>query len=449
MNAVIEGGTIVTMGPKGTIKNGAIVVENDKVAEMGRLGAIRPKYRGYERIIAKNKVIIPGLINTHHHAAMSLLRGYADDLDLKTWLEQRIWPIEKEMTSQDIQVGALLTAIESITSGVTTINTMYHYSPDYNEAKALVEAGLRGVVGHVCFSWRKKQDLRALKSMARTWHNQNEGLVRVSVDPHSPYTVDPGYMKELGTLTCELNEKYGSDNSPIIQHIHVAETADEPLKVEEAFNINVEGGIVEYLDTLGVLSKHVVAAHCTHLTKKDIEILRKRDVKVSHNPVSNLKLASGISPVSKLLDAGVIVSLGTDSSCSNNSSDMFEVMKVAALLQKGISGDPTALSASQVLRMATIDGAKALHWDREIGAIEEGKKADLAIIDFRKPHLTPVYNEVNHIIYSGKSSDVDTVIINGKIVMENKEIKTVNVERVLTMMEKVKRDLLERVSKDF
>lgn len=449
MNAVVEGGTLVTMGPQGIVKNGAIVVENDEVVDIGKLSAIKSKCRGYERISAKNKVVIPGLINTHHHAAMSLLRGYADDLDLKTWLEKRIWPIEKEMTNQDIQIGALLTAVESIMSGVTTINTMYHYSPDYNEAKALVETGLRGVVGHVCFSWRKKQDLRALESLARTWHNQNDGLVRVSVDPHSPYTVDPDYMKELRTLTCELNEKYGSAGSPIIQHIHVAETADEPLKVEEAFNVKVEGGMVEYLDTLGVLSKNVVAAHCTHLTEKDIRIMRKREVKVSHTPVSNLKLASGISPVSKLLKACVTVSLGTDSSCSNNSSDMFEVMKVAALLQKGICRDPTVLSASQVLNMATVNGARALHWDREIGSIEEGKKADLAIVDFRKPHLTPVYNEANHLIYSAKASDVDTVIINGRIVMENKEIKTVNVRRVLAQVEKAKHGLLERVSKDF
>ncbi len=229
----------------------------------------------------------------------------------------------------------------------------------------------------------------------------------------------------------------------------MAETADEPLKVEQAFNIDIEGGIVEYLDTLGVLSEHVVTAHCTHLTEKDIEIMSKRKVKVSHNPVSNLKLASGISPVSKLLETRITVSLGTDSSCSNNSSDMFEVMKVAALLQKGICGDPTALSTSQVLRMATIDGARTLHWDKEIGTIEEGKKADLTIIDFHKPHLTPVYNETNHIIYSSKASDVDTVIINGKIVMEDKDIKTVNVEQVLNTVEEAKRDLLERVGKDF
>ncbi|MDH5447952.1 MAG: amidohydrolase [Candidatus Bathyarchaeota archaeon] len=447
MNLIIEGGTIVTVSRRGTLKNGAIVIEGDKIVEVGKTDKLKPKYRRYEKINAKNKVVIPGLINTHHHAAMSILRGYADDLDLKTWLEKRIWPVEKCMTSRDIYAGALLTAVESIMGGTTTINTMYHYTDKYNEAQAFAEASLRGVVGHVCFSWRKKHDRKALESLVRTWHNKKGGLIRVSVDPHAPYTVDSDYMGKLRVFTQELNEKYASHNSPIIWHIHVAETSDEPRKTRQAFNVDVKGGVVEYLDALGVLSCDVVAAHCVHLTKKDVEILRNRRVKVAHNPVSNLKLASGISPVQQLLKKGVTVSLGTDSSCSNNSSDMFEVMKVAALLHKGISRDPTVLSAEQILRMATINGAKALCWNREIGSIERGKKADLAIVDFKKPHLTPVYNETSHLVYSAKNADVDTVIINGKIVMENRKIKTVNVDKVMALVEKTKYSLLERVDK--
>jgi 5-methylthioadenosine/S-adenosylhomocysteine deaminase len=351
------------------------------------------------------------------------------------------------MTSQDIYAGALLTAVESVMGGTTTVNTMHHYFDEYNEARAFAETGLRGVVGHVCFSWRKKQDRRALQSMAKTWHNKKDGLIRISVDPHAPYTVDPEYMKELRAFTQELNKKHASSEVPIIWHTHVAETSDEPERVKQIFNVSVKGGVVEYLDTLGVLSHDVVAAHCVHLTEKDIAILQERRVKVAHNPISNLKLASGVSPVPQLLKKGVTVSLGTDSSCSNNSSDMFEVMKVAALLHKGIGGDPTALSAEQVLRMATIDGAKALGWDKEIGSIETGKKADLTIINFNKPHLKPLYKEESHLVYATKSADVDTVIINGKIVMDGREIGTVNVDKVMEQVEKTKHNLLKRVKR--
>jgi 5-methylthioadenosine/S-adenosylhomocysteine deaminase len=447
MSLLIEGGTIITVSHKGTVKNGAIVIEDDRIVEVGKTSKLKSKYRRYEKINAKNKVVIPGLINTHHHAAMSILRGYADDLDLKTWLEKWIWPIEKHMTSQDIYAGALLTAVESVMGGTTTVNTMHHYFDEYNEARAFAETGLRGVVGHVCFSWRKKQDRRALQSMAKTWHNKKDGLIRISVDPHAPYTVDPEYMKELRAFTQELNKKHASSEVPIIWHTHVAETSDEPERVKQIFNVSVKGGVVEYLDTLGVLSHDVVAAHCVHLTEKDIAILQERRVKVAHNPISNLKLASGVSPVPQLLKKGVTVSLGTDSSCSNNSSDMFEVMKVAALLHKGIGGDPTALSAEQVLRMATIDGAKALGWDKEIGSIETGKKADLTIINFNKPHLKPLYKEESHLVYATKSADVDTVIINGKIVMDGREIGTVNVDKVMEQVEKTKHNLLKRVKR--
>jgi len=445
MNLLVEGGTIITVSHKGIVKDGAIAINDDKIEEVGKTSKLKPKYRRYEKINAKNKVIIPGVTNTHHHAAMSLLRGYADDLDLKTWLEKWIWPIEKHMTGKDIYIGALLTAVESIMGGTTTINTMYHYTDEYNEARAFAEMGLRGVVGHVCFSWRKKQDKRALQSLAKTWHNKKDGLIRASVDPHAPYTVDPEYMKELREFTQELNKKYASPKMPIIWHTHIAETSNEPEKIRQSFKIRVKGGVVEYLDTLEVLSQDVVAAHCVHLTEKDKEILKERRVKVAHNPISNLKLASGISPVPQLLKKGVTVSLGTDSSCSNNSSDMFEVMKVAALLHKGMGNDPTALSAEQALRMATIEGAKALSWDKDIGSIEVGKKADLTIIDFYKPHLRPVYKEESHLVYAVKSADVDTVIINGKIVMEDREVKTVNVDKIMALVEKTKHSLLDRV----
>ncbi|MBE0511532.1 amidohydrolase [Candidatus Bathyarchaeota archaeon] len=441
----IDGGTVVTMSHKGIIRNGAIVIENGCIVDVGKSAELKRKYSGYEKINAKGKVVIPGLVNTHQHAAMSLLRGYADDCPLNEWLEKWIWPLEKHITGRDIYVGALLTAVDSIMGGTTTVNTMYHYMEGGNEAQAFAEAGLRGVIGHVCFSWRKKEDRKALRNLAKDWHNRENGLIRVSVDPHAAYTVDPEYMKELRETTKKLDEKYGSPNSPIIWHMHVAETQDEPEKIQQAFNVSIRGGIVEYLDSLGVLGKDVIATHCVALTQRDIKILKEREVKVSHNPVSNLKLASGVSPVPSLIKAGVTVALGTDSPCSNNDTDMFGVMKTTAILHKGIHKDPTLMPAEQVLRMATIEGAKALLWDKQIGSIEIGKNADLAIVDFKKPHLCPLFNEISHLVYSARASDVDTVLINGKIVMENREITTIDVHKVLEMAEKTKEKLLARL----
>ncbi len=446
MNILIHSGTILTLKNRRVIYQGAVAIEDKTIVDVGKSAELKRKYgRGYEKINAKGKVIIPGFVNTHQHAAMSLLRGYADDLPLQEWLEKWIWPIEKLMAPHDIYIGALLTAAESIMSGITTVNTMYHYTPKENEAKAFVDAGLRGVIGHVCFSWRKKEDRKALENLAKTWHNKVEGLIRVSVDPHAPYTVDPEYMKELKNLRNELKGKYGSEEAPIIWHTHMAETDDECEKIKKTFNVQIKKGVMEYLDSLGVLDEKIVAAHCVALTDKDIAVMKKRGVKVSHNPISNLKLASGISPVPKMLAENITVSLGTDSPCSNNTADMFDVMKTAALTHKGVNKNPTLMPAEKVLEMATIEGAKALSWENEIGTIEVGKKADLAIIDFKKPHLCPLYNEMSHLVYAAKASDVDTVIINGKVIMENRKIQTIKINRLMKKAAKTKEQLLAKL----
>ena len=429
------------------IRQGAIAIEDKVIVDIGRTHELRRKYgRGYEKIDAKGKVVTPGLINTHQHAAMSLLRGYADDLPLQEWLEKWIWPIEKHMTAHDVYIGALLTAIESIMGGTTTVNTMYHYTPEENEAKAFADAGLRGVIGHVCFSWRKNEDREALEDLAKNWHNKADGLIRVSVDPHAPYSVDSEYMKELKVIREELNNKYGSEKAPIICHIHAAETSDEMEKIRKAFKIQFKNGVMAYLDSLGVLDERLIAAHCVALTDKDMAIMKKRNVKVSHNPISNLKLASGISPVPKMLKKGITVSLGTDSPCSNNTADMFEIMKTTAIIHKGINKNPTVMPAEQVLEMATIEGAKALSWENEIGSIEAGKKADLSIISLKRPHLCPLYSEASHLVYAAKASDVETVIINGRIVMENGKLTMLNIEKVMDMVEKAKNNLLSKLN---
>ncbi|MCW3977805.1 MAG: amidohydrolase [Candidatus Bathyarchaeota archaeon] len=445
MNLKIADATVVTMDHKRTLHHATLIIEDGRITDLGKHARLKHKYPRYEKLDAAGKVIIPGLVNTHQHMAMSLLRGYADDIPLQEWLDKWIWPLEKHLAGHDIHVGALLAAVEAVMSGTTTINTMYHFKEEGNEAQALAEVGLRGIVGHVCFSWRKDADKKALRNLARDWHNQANGLIRTSVDPHAPYTVDPEYLTELREITRELNVKHGSSHAPIMWHTHLAETSDEPNKINRAFKVSIHGGIVEYLDSLGILDSDIVAAHCVALSPRDILILKQRDVKVSHNPISNLKLGSGISPVPEMLKSGVAVSLGTDSACSNNSADMFQVMKTTALLHKGVQKEPTLLPAEQVLEMATFAGAKALLWEKEIGSIEVGKDADLIMIDFHKPHLRPLYNETRHLVYSAKAADVDTVLVKGRIVMENRKVVTVDVEKILDLAETTKQRLLARL----
>lgn len=434
------GGSIVTMSEIGIVRDGCIIVEDGEIIDVGSRD-LASRYPGYDKIDASGCVAIPGLINCHHHIAMGLLRGYADDLALSEWLEKWVWPFESKLTGYDIYVGALLTAVESILSGCTTVNTMYHYAPDYSEAKAIMDSGMRGVVGHVCFSWRREDDLKLTDHLYREWHGK-DGRIRVSIDPHACYTVDPSYMVELHNLCLELNDK--SHESPVTFHTHLAETEDEPVKVKKAFGVETGKSVVSYMEKLGVLDEYTVAAHCVYVSEDDISILAKRRVKVVHCPVSNLKLSSGIAPIPAMLKRGVKVTIGTDSVCSHNRSDMFETMKFTALIHKGVCRDPTVMPAFSVLKAATISAAEALMWDK-LGAIKPGYYADIAILDFRKPHLTPLYDEYSHIIYAARGSDVRYVLIDGKLVVDEGRITTVDVEWLLEEAVKARDSVLDRI----
>ncbi|WEU41049.1 MAG: amidohydrolase [Candidatus Odinarchaeum yellowstonii] len=439
-------GVVLTMDLKNTvIRDGCVVVEDDRIIDVGKYSELKNKYHGYEKFNCNNKIVMPPFINCHTHASMTLLRGYADDLPLFEWLTKWIFPVEKTLTPSDIYLGTRLAVIESALSGVSCLNTMYYFMD--MEAEAISQAGLRGVVGHVCFSNTKKQDASITFNLVKKWHKAKNGLIRVSVDPHSVYTVDPVYLKELYQLKKELNDKYGSVEAPIKWHIHTAETADELVKMRESFSSSENSevkklvsdnydGVFDYLNRLNVLDEHIVAAHCVHLTDRDISLIREKSVNVVHNPVSNLKLASGVSPLPKLLNNKINVSLGTDGPCSNNSLDMFETVKITALLHKGVNLNPTVLPAHEVIKMATINGARTLGWDSEIGSIEKGKKADLLIIDLSKPHATPLYNEFSQLVYALKSSDVDSLLVNGRFIIENKVMKTVNVEDTISKVVK-------------
>lgn len=455
MDIAISNCRIITMDENHfSWKNATIVIEEDKITDIGKNIAI-PK--GCEKIDASGCVVIPGLVNAHTHAAMALLRGYADDLDLQTWLNDYIWPLEATFGPDDIYLGAKLCAVEAALAGCTVLNSMYHFSSE--EAKGISKAGIRGTVGHVCFSWRKKHDLQETEKLAREWHGKKR--IRVSVDPHAPYTVDPEYYKELRDLTTELNSRYGTSEVPIIWHTHLAETEDEMLKVQRAAiewekqGIEVNSNMlkrspIEYLDILGVLlpntgtKSDVVAAHCVSLTDRDLKIIANKGIRVSHNPTSNLKLASGITKLSTMLDNNALVALGTDGP-TLTPVDMFGTMKLASLLQKGINSDPTAIPGKQALKMATLDGARALSWDKEIGSLEVGKKADLVLVNFRKPHLSPVFSEISHLVNAVNPGDVRTTIVDGDIIVEDGQILTVDVEKLLDDVAELKEDILSRL----
>jgi len=447
MEWLLHCGFLITMCNDAFLRDYAVIIEDNRIVDVLPYGDARRKYSGYEKLDASDSIVLPGLVNLHTHAAMSILRGYADDLPLHIWLKEKIWPLEALLTPQDIYLGALLAAAESALMGTTVLNTMYHYmDSDLNEANAISKVGLRVVAGHVCFSWRKDEDKTRLDGMVKKWHGARDGLVRISVDPHAPYTVDPEFLKELRYVTDDFNVKY-SEKGHITYHIHVAETKDEPRQIKEAFNVSLDRGVLSYLDSLGILKDDVVAAHCVWLTDEDVRVLANRGVSVAHNPVSNLKLASGIAPVPKLLRAGVNVGLGTDSACSNNTLDMFETMKLASLLHKGVNYEPTLLPAKTVLMMATVNGAKALKWDSDIGTIEVGKKADMIAVRYKgRPHLSPIYDPISHLVYAARSLDVKHVLVNGKIIVEDGKLKTVDLPAILDKVAKVKESLLSRLS---
>ncbi len=430
MEWVLTGRSVVTFDEKNSvIKRGALVVEDGKIVDLGKKDIILRRYPRYERIDVPRGIILPGFVNAHTHAAMTLLRGYADDLPLHEWLEEKIFPLEARLTEGDVYVGAKLAAAESIQAGVTTLNSMYHFMN--GEARAFEETGIRAVIGHVCFSWRKEEDIRETKKLFEKWHGR-EGRIRVSVDPHAPYTVDPEYMKELHALAEDMQEKYGERQ--VIVHTHLAETEREFGLVKEKYGehpaVKESSSVVEYLEKLGVLSEKVVAAHCVWVDERDVQILAGKRVKVVHNPVSNLKLGSGISPLRKLLKAGVTVALGTDGACSNNTLDMLETAKFASLLAKGISRDPTSLPATKVGRMLTVEGAKALMWDDEIGSLEVGKDADVIVLDFSRPGGIPLYDEFSHLVYVARSTDVKYVFVKGKLLLEEGKLLTLDLDEL-------------------
>jgi len=412
------------------IKKGSVIVENDKIIEITDKTGI---HKADEIINGEKKVLMPGLVNTHTHLSMSLLRGLADDLPLDTWLNDHIWPVEANLRGEYCYTGALLACVEMIKSGTTTFNDMYFFMDDV--AKAVDEAGLRGILSHGMIDLgdeeKRKAEFKETIRIIEKCHDTADGRIKVAFGPHAPYTCSEELLRGV-------REK--ADKMGLKIHIHVSETEFEIQQVTEAHGSRP----FEYLDEIGFLGDNVIAAHAVWLSDKEIEVIKNNRVNLSNNPASNMKLASGISPVSKLIGADVNVSLGTDGAASNNNLDMIEEMKIAALLQKVNTMDSTVLPAQKVFEMATTCGAKALGLQNEIGTIEIRKKADLVILDMNTSHLTPFRHPVSHLVYAANGGDVDTVICNGEILMQNRELKVLDEAEVIKLAENAAEELLSK-----
>lgn len=361
-------------------------------------------------IDGRGMVAMPGLINAHNHASMSLLRAFSDDLKLMDWLDKKMLPAEARMTKEDIYWGTMLGAAEMIASGTTAFADMYVQMDAV--AQAVVDSGMRAALTRGLVFLEDDGGRRMIEALdlIDNWSGAGDGRITTMIGPHAPYTCPPQPLTEVIELA-------RSRHIPL--HIHLAETLEEVEKIRARYHQTP----TEYLHELGLFSDtHVLLAHAVHLTTDDVRLLRGMRGGVSHNPVSNLKLGCGIAPVREMLSQGVTVGLGTDGAGSATTLDMFAEVKAATWLQKLDSGDPTVLPAEQALRMATIESAKLLGIDAEVGTLEVGKRADLILIDLDKPHLQPVHDLHSLIAYSATGADVDTTIVNGQILMRKRQL---------------------------
>lgn len=420
---IVSGGTVITMnGDRLILEDGAVVVRGDAIVAVGFRTEIEEKYTAAQTINAQGKLVLPGFINGHTHAAMTLFRGLHDDVTLDDWLRKYIFPAEaKNVTEEFVRWGTRLAAAEQIRGGVTTFADMYYFEDAVaEETKA---AGLRGVLGETIIDFPAPDNKSEAEMLAYTekflqrWHG--DPLIHAAPAPHSIYTCSQKTLQDAATLA----RKY---HAPIL--IHVAEMKKE-LDDSRAQNGTTP---VQYLNKIGVLGADVLAAHCIFVDEADRKILAEKHVGCVHNPSSNMMLASGVSPVPELRTAGVAVGLGTDGPAgSNNDVDLMEEMDLAAKLQKITKMDPRALGAKAVVEMATIEGAKALHMEKEIGSLETGKKADVIVIGLDAPNAVPMYDVYAQLAYALKGKDVETVVIGGRVVMRDRKVLTVKEDEVM------------------
>jgi 5-methylthioadenosine/S-adenosylhomocysteine deaminase len=414
---LILGGTVVTMdGSRRIIENGAIAIIDSKIVAIGPRAEIQREYSASRTIDAGNRLIIPGLINGHTHIPMTLFRGLADDLDLQEWLTKYIFPAEaKNVTEEFVRAGARLGLAEMIRGGTTTYCDMYYFEDAIADETA--KAGVRGVLGETVIDFPVADNKTNAEAMAYVEkfisHWKGHELIVAAIAPHAPYTVSEDHLKAARAFS----DRTGC---PIVTHI--SETKREVDDSEK----DKGASPVAYLERIGFLNNRVIAAHVVWPVGTDLDVLKRRGVGVVHNPQSNMKLASGVAPVPKMLTEGVLLGLGTDGAASNNDLNMWEEMDTAAKLHKVFSGDPKVLTALQAFELATIRGAAALHLEKEIGSLETGKRADIVILERDALNQIPLYNLYSDLVYATKASDVETVVINGRVVMRSRRLLTLD-----------------------
>jgi 5-methylthioadenosine/S-adenosylhomocysteine deaminase len=430
---IVSGGTVVTMDRvRAIVEDGAVVIKGDTILEVGSRAELEGKYQAAQTIDARGTLVLPGFVNGHTHVPMTLFRGLHDDVTLDEWLHKYIFPAEaKNVNEEFVRWGTRLAAAEQIRSGITTFADMYYFEDVIaQETKA---AGMRGVLGETFIDFPAPDNKSEAEMLAYTekflkrW--QGDPLIQAAPAPHSIYTCSRKTLQDSAALA----RKY---QAPIL--IHVAEMKKEWEDSEKQNGMSPVG----YLNSIGVLGPDVVAAHCIYVDETDRELLAQKQVGCVHNPSSNMMLASGVSPVPEMRAAGVAVGLGTDGPAgSNNDLDLMEEMDLAAKLAKITKMSPTALNAKAVVEMATIDGAKALHMDKEIGSLEPGKKADLILISLDEPNAVPMYDIYAQLAYALKASDVETVVIGGKVVMRDRKLLTVNEEQAIRKAREYKKTI--------
>lgn len=419
MKTIIVDASIVTLQDDDFfIKKGSIAFEGDRICYVGPTPL---NLDTYDKVIkAEGKAVLPGLINTHGHAAMSLLRGFADDLPLKEWLETKVWPMEGRFGAEQVKWGTYLAVLEMLKTGTTCFVDMYDHMDQVGQVAE--ESGIRavlcrGVIG-LCSPEEQKSKLSEAVGFAREWNGAASGRITTMMAPHAPYTCPPAYISRIVDKAAELNV-------PI--HIHMSETQREVEQNVREYGMRP----VAHLKHIGVFERPTLVAHAVHLTGEELDVLQEYQVKVSHNPGSNLKLGSGIAPVPQMLKRGIDVSLGTDSAASNNNLDMFEEMRLAALIHKGASMDPLAVPAESALKMATISGAKAVFLGERTGSLEIGKKADFIMVNMNRPHLQPSHDVVSHLVYSAYGLDVSDVYVDGKLLVQDGQCLTLDEEKIM------------------
>lgn len=415
---LIVGGTVVTMDKdRRVIEDGAVTVKNGEIASVGTRAAVTKNLRCKQTINANGKVVIPGLINTHTHVPMGLFRGIADDLDLQDWLTRYIFPAEaKNVNEEFVRAGTRLGLAEFIRGGTTTFCDMYYFEDAIADETA--KAGVRAVLGETLIDFpapdNKTFDEAVVytEKFVKKW--QGHRLIVPAIAPHAPYTVSEEHLLKTREMSDRLN-------APLVIHLAEANTETEFIRQKHK-------GLrpIEFVEKIGFLSDKTIAAHVIQADEKELKILKNRGVGIAHNPQSNMKLAAGVAPVPLMLKMDLAVGLGTDGAASNNDLSLWEEMDTAAKLHKIFSGDPKVVSAQEAFEMATIRGARALHLENLIGSLETGKRADIVIVDFDNLNQTPTYNVYSSLVYATKANDVNTVIIDGKIVMRERRLLTLN-----------------------